>query len=135
MKRRSNGEGSFRKLPSGNWSGQIMVGYTPEGKRKIKTFTAPTKPEVRERMRRYMDDLGKEPESTSAIPFSEWADTWYEDMRTQVEESTYWNYAFTLKTLIIPRAVATLMITNQFQFSPNAITFRHFAAFYGCFWA
>lgn len=99
MKRRSNGEGSFRKLPSGNWSGQIMVGYTPEGKRKIKTFTAPTKPEVRDRMRRYMDDLGKEPETTSSIPFSEWADTWYEDMRTQVEESTYWNYAFTLKTL------------------------------------
>lgn len=99
MKRRSNGEGSFRKLPSGNWSGQIMVGYTPDGKRKIKTFTAPTKPEVREKMRQYLDGLVNDAKSSTAIPFSEWADTWYADMRTQVEASTYWNYSFTLKKL------------------------------------
>ena len=99
MKRRSNGEGSFRKLPSGNWSGQIMVGFTDEGKRKIKTFTAPTKSEVQQKIRNYLDSLAAEKDAKQGISFSEWADTWYADHRTQVEESTYWNYSFTLKTL------------------------------------
>ena len=99
MKRRSNGEGSFRKLPSGKWSGQIMVGYTPEGKRKIKTFTAPTKPEVREKIRQYMEELGNEVVTRTTVAFSQWADIWYADMRTQVEASTHWNYGFTLKKL------------------------------------
>ena len=99
MKRRSNGEGSYRKLPSGNWSGQIMVGFTDEGKRKIKTFTAPTKSEVQQKIRDYLDSLAAAKNRKKDVSFSEWADTWYEDYRTQVEESTYWNYGYTLNTL------------------------------------
>ena len=99
MKRRSNGEGSFRKLPSGNWSGQIMVGYTDEGKRMIKTFTAPTKGEVQRKIRDYLDGMEEAKRTKQDIPFSTWADTWYGSHRTQVEESTYWSYSFTLNTL------------------------------------
>ena len=99
MRKRSNGEGSFRKLPSGNWSGQIMVGYTPEGKRKIKTFTAPTKSEVQQKIREYLDGLVEEEKAKSRIPFSAWADKWYASHRSEVEESTYYNYSFTLKRL------------------------------------
>lgn len=99
MKKRSHGEGTFRKLPSGKWFGQIMVGYTPEGKRKIKSFTAPTKTEVQQKIRNYVESLASEEESKKNITFSEWADTWYADHRTQVEKSTYWNYSFTLKKL------------------------------------
>lgn len=99
MKRRSNGEGSYRKLPSGNWSGQIMVGFTDEGKRKIKTFTAPTKSEVQQKIRQFLEDQATASATAQNISFSDWADTWYADYRTEVEESTYWNYGFTLKTL------------------------------------
>ena len=99
MSRRSNGEGSYRKLPSGNWSGQIMVGYTPEGKRRIKTFTAPTKAEVQQKIRVYLENMKTEEEAQQHVSFSEWADIWYAGHRTQVEESTYWNYQFTLNTL------------------------------------
>lgn len=99
MKKRSNGEGSFRKLPSGNWAGQIMVGYTPEGKRNIKTFSAPTKSEVQQKIRKYLDRLDDEEKAKSIVPFSAWADKWYASHRTEVEESTYCNYAFTLKKL------------------------------------
>ena len=99
MKKRSNGEGSFRKLPSGNWSGQIMVGYTPEGKRKVKTFTAPTKSEVQQKIRQYIDGLNEEEKAKSRVTFSQWADKWYASHRSEVEESTYCNYGFTLKRL------------------------------------
>ena len=99
MKRRSNGEGSVRKLPSGNWSAQIMIGYTAEGKRKIKSFTASTKTEVQQKVRLYLVNLDAAQKAEATISFSHWADTWYADYRTQVEPSTYWNYGFTLKTL------------------------------------
>ena len=98
-KRRSNGEGSFRKLPSGSWSGQIMLGYTSDGKRRIKTFTAPTKSEVQQKLRQYVDEHGREKDAVPVVTFSAWADIWYADHRTQVEESTYWSYSFTLNTL------------------------------------
>ena len=99
MKRRSNGEGSFKKLPSGNWSGQIMLGYTEEGKRRIKTFTAPTKTEVQQKIRQYLADLEAEKLKARSYGFAEWADIWYADHKSEVEESTYWNYSFTLQTL------------------------------------
>lgn len=98
-KKRANHEGSYRRLPSGNWSGQIMIGYTSEGKRKIKSFTAPTKAEVQVKVREYVETHGADKDGDAVVSFSEWADTWYADHRTQVEESTYWSYSFTLNTL------------------------------------
>ena len=99
MKRRSNGEGSYRRLPSGNWSGQIMIGYTDEGKRKIKTFTAPTKTEVQQKIRQFLEEQAAAAAAAKNVSFSDWADIWYAGHKTQVEESTYWNYGFTLNTL------------------------------------
>ena len=99
MAKRSNGEGSYKKLPSGKWSAQLMVGYTDEGKRRIKTFTAPTKSEVKRKIEQYFEDLAVEKEQAKTLSFSEWADIWYADHKSEVEESTYWSYSFTLKTL------------------------------------
>lgn len=98
MRKRSNGEGSYRKLPSGNWSGQIMVGYTSEGKRRVKTFTAPTKSEVQQKIRRYLDEQNNKAANPD-VTFSQWADIWFANHRTEVESSTYSNYRFTLKKL------------------------------------
>lgn len=99
MAKRSNGEGSYKKLPSGKWSAQLMVGYTDEGKRRIKTFTAPTKSEVKRKIEQYFEDLAVEKEQAKTLSFSEWADIWYADHKSEVEKSTYWSYSFTLKTL------------------------------------
>ena len=97
MKKRSNKEGSFKKLPSGKWSYQVMVGYNAEGKRKIKTFTAPTKQEAKDKYQKYLVELEAGERKARSIGFSEWADTWYADHKSQVEASTYWSYSFTLK--------------------------------------
>ena len=99
--KRARGEGSVHRLPSGSWQSQIMDGYTDEGKRHIVSFTAPSRAEALSKLREYL--LNK-PESsdqdTPEIPlFAEYAQQWYEDYRTQVEESTYANYRYTLKLL------------------------------------
>jgi len=96
MKRHANGEGSFKKLPSGSWRVQIMVGYSDDGKKKTKSFTAPTKAEARQLLQAYLTQQHPHDET---VTFSEWANAWYADYRTEVAASTYWNYGFTLKTL------------------------------------
>lgn len=98
-KKRSNGEGSFTKMPSGNWRGQIMLGYDEDGKKIVKSFSAATKTEVQQKIRDYLFQREKEEEEKQTISFSEWAGQWYADYRTEVQESTYASYRFTMKIL------------------------------------
>ena len=51
--KRSNGEGSIRKTKSGSWRGEIMDGYTPDGKKNMIRFTAKTRAEVLDKIRTY----------------------------------------------------------------------------------
>lgn len=97
--RRGRGEGSFTKLKSGAWRGQLMDGYTPEGKRYVISFTAPTKGEVQRKIREYIaaKEAGEIVLRAKGKGFSYWADLWYADHKDQVQESTYSGYKFTLK--------------------------------------
>ena len=101
-KKKANGAGFVKRLPSGTWRGQIMDGYRPDGRKNIINFTAPTKGEVQSMIRNYWftrdDQPQPEPEEVKTS-FSEWADTWYADYKTQVQPSTYCNYQYTLKVL------------------------------------
>ena len=100
MKKRSNGGGSVRRLPSGTWRGQLMDGYQDNGKRRIVSFTANTKGELLDKMRDYQnkrDVLGTA--LTEKMPFDKWADDWYADYASEVQPSTYANYRYTLKIL------------------------------------
>lgn len=100
MNKRSNGEGCFRKLKSGTWRGQIMDGYRADGKRNIVSFTAPTKSEVQQKIRRYLADKAAGLTTLSrSMSFSVWAEQWYQDYVTQVQPSTYSSYRYTLKLL------------------------------------
>jgi len=101
MGRRSNGEGSIKKLPSGSWRGQLMDGYNVEGKRNMLSFTAPTKGEVQRQIREYLaaKEAGEVLLQTKGKSFAYWADLWYEDHKTQVQPSTYSGYKYTLKLL------------------------------------
>lgn len=99
-KKRSNGEGSIVRMPSGNWRGIIMDGYTKEGKRNMVSFTAPTKGEVQQKIRNYRaareNGMAAQSEDNK---FRVWADSWYEDHKTQIQPSTYSGYQYTLKLL------------------------------------
>lgn len=96
--KRAKGEGSVHRLPSGSWQSQIMDGYTDEGKRHIVSFTAPSRAEALSKLREYL--LNKEESAAPEVPlFEDYAQRWYEAYRSQVEESTYANYRYTLKLL------------------------------------
>ena len=100
MGRRSNKEGSYRKLKSGSWLGQLMDGYTPEGKKRIINVTAPTKAEAQQKLRQYLSDKENGILISKTMTFSAWAERWYEGYQGQVQPSTYSAYRFTLNSLI-----------------------------------
>lgn len=99
--RRSNREGSITKLPSGSWRVIIMDGYTKDGKRNMVSFTAPTRTAAVQKMRKYQyeRETGLIAAHSKDNQFSTWADSWYEDHKTQVQPSTYSGYLYTLNLL------------------------------------
>ena len=98
-RKRSNGEGSLHKRSNGLWEWQIMVGYQPDGKRKMKSFYGRTQKEVKEKAAKYLEDLRAAPQIGKEMCFSDWADVWYESMKGQVAEQTYESYQYTLNIL------------------------------------
>ena len=56
-KRRANGEGNIRKRKDGRWEGRYTAGYDPEsGKRLIKNVLGKTQAEVKEKLKRALED-------------------------------------------------------------------------------
>lgn len=99
--KRSNGEGSVKKIKNGHWRGQIMDGYKDDGKRNIISFSGSSKSEVLDKMRNYWNkkEENQVKELNQSMSFGEWADIWYEDYRSQVQASTYDTYQYTLRLL------------------------------------
>ncbi len=99
-RKRSNGEGSVRRLKSGTWRGQLMDGYKSDGRKNIVSFTGSTKGEVLDQMREYRNKQERMDVSASRVlTFNDWSDTWYKDMESQVQPSTYSSYRYTLTKL------------------------------------
>ena len=97
--KRSNGEGSIRKTKSGSWRGEVMDGYTPDGKKNMIRFTAKTRAEVLDKIRTYRASMDACIRIDKKMRFSDWADTWYGDYKSEVQPSTYSSYQYTLKAL------------------------------------
>lgn len=98
-KKRSNGEGSVRRRGNG-WCGELMDGYTSDGKRKMVYFSGSTKSQVLQKMKDYRRLSAQEHiHLDTTMLFADWADMWFEDYRSQVQSSTYSSYQYTLKHL------------------------------------
>ena len=96
-KRRASGEGSIRKRSDGRWEGRYVAGHTEEGKPIRKSVLGKTQAEVREKMKKAIEesksiDIAKAEEYTVAS----WATMWYElYSKPNIRESTqerYWNH-------------------------------------------
>ena len=98
-RKRSHGEGSLRKLKSGNWHGEIMDGRDENGKKIIVSFSAKTKAEVLDLIRDYQNKKDAHVRINKKKTLSEWGDLWYEDYQSQVQASTYCGYQYTLKLI------------------------------------
>lgn len=95
-KKRSAGEGNVRKRENGTWRGEIMDGYTPEGKRNVVRFSGNTKGEVLDKIREYRNGQAAGLSINKNMTLGEWGDTWYADYQSQVQASTYSGYRYTL---------------------------------------
>lgn len=99
MKRKGNGEGTVWKTKSGTWRGQMMVGYTEEGKKRVINVSAPTKAEVLDKLREYQNQRDANIHLDKALSFGTWATMWIEDYKTQIGASTLSGYKYTLRLL------------------------------------
>ena len=99
MGKRSNGEGNIRRLSNGSWRGELMDGYTDEGKRNIIRFSGKSRKEVQEKLRAYQRQLDENVHINKNLSFSSWAEMWYADHQSQVMPSTYAGYKYTLVLL------------------------------------
>lgn len=99
-----NGEGRIRRNASGTYTAEIMVGWKyVKGKRKrdMRQKTFDTRPEAV----KWCKGAKDEPAAHDAkMQLKDWADQWYSIFRAEVdkrkiEESTYANYAHTLKLI------------------------------------
>ncbi len=98
-KRRSFGEGTIRRMKSGNWRGELMDGYKDDGKVNKVYFSGATKAEVREKIRKHIELKSMNVTLDNTLTFEQWADTWYADHRSQVQPSTFSSYKYTLNII------------------------------------
>ena len=98
-KRRSNGEGTIKKLPNGKWQIQFMDGYKPDGTRRFKSFSAPKLDEVKRLKREYEQRKAAGVLAAMDYSFSEWADFWFEHHKNMISATTQEGYTYTLRNL------------------------------------
>lgn len=98
-KKRSNGDGTVRKLESGNWQIQIMDGYHPDGTRKYKSFSAPRLEQAKKMKLEYERKKAAGVKMSEDYTFEEWADVWYDHHKNRVTPTTQENYRYTLRNL------------------------------------
>ncbi len=84
------------KLKNGTWRGQLMDGYTEEGKKNIVCLSGSTKGEVLDKMRQYREQMAQHVRPNREMTVADWGEQWYREYESQVQPSTYAGYRYTL---------------------------------------
>ena len=98
-RKRANGEGTLSQKKNGTWQCQIMVGYKPDGKRDIRTFTGKTQKEAKTKRDEFLRKRAAGVLVGEDMRFNEWADLWFEHHKENVKPTTAEGYRYTLKIL------------------------------------
>lgn len=79
-KRRANGEGNIRKRKDGRWEGRYTAAYDPEtGKRITKNVLGKTQAEVKEKLKKAMEEVqGLDIVRSDDYTVEGWVRTWFE---------------------------------------------------------
>lgn len=83
-KKRANGEGNIRKRKDGRWEGRYTAGYDPQtGKRIIKNVLGKTQGEVKEKLKKALEETNGLDVSRAADEYTvaSWLRTWYGTLR------------------------------------------------------
>jgi len=104
-KRRANGEGSIRKRKDGRWEGRYTAAYDPEtGKRVVKNVLGKTQAEVREKLKKAIEESGTlDILRSDEYTVASWAQTWFElYAEPNIRESTADYYKRYIDRHIVP---------------------------------
>lgn len=103
-KRKNNGDGTVFEC-SGRWYAAIQIGKTPEGKTKLKRFSAKTEREVKKKLREFKQQQGrftKSPNSNKTT-VKDYFEHWLYDYKiNQLKEQSFDRLELTVKAHIIP---------------------------------
>ena len=94
-KRRANGEGSIRKRSDGRWEGRYTAGHDPEtGKQIFKNVLGKTQAEVKEKLKRAMEEAQKvDITRTGKYTVETWMEEWFENVcKLKVRPSFHQTY-------------------------------------------
>ena len=91
-----------KKRTDGRYSKQILVGYKPDGKRKMKTIYGKTIKEVEIKERELRDNMEAGINVVDTITVSEWADIWLKTFKSNIAHNTYTRYEGIIKKQITP---------------------------------
>ena len=106
-KKRANGEGNIRKRKDGRWEGRYTAGYDPKtGKRLIKNVLGKTQAEVKEKLKRALEETNGLDVSRAADEYTvaSWLRTWYElYAKPNVRTATANRYQLIIEQYTVPR--------------------------------
>ena len=104
-KKRANGEGNIRKRKDGRWEGRFTAGHDPStGKQVIKSVLGKTQAEVKEKLKKAMDDAQKVDFTKSGkYTVGLWMDEWFENVaKIKVRASSHQTYKGYIENHIKP---------------------------------
>lgn len=106
-KKRANGEGNIRKRKDGRWEGRYTAGYDPKtGKRIIKNVLGKTQAEVKEKLKKALEECQGLDVSKAADEYTvaTWLRTWYElYAKPNIRTATANRYELIIERYTIPR--------------------------------
>ena len=104
-KKRANGEGNIRKRKDGRWEGRFTAGHDPAtGKQIIKSVLGKTQAEVKEKLKKAMEDSTKvDFTKNGKYTVGTWLDEWFENVaKIKVRASSHQTYKGYIENHIKP---------------------------------
>lgn len=99
MGKRGNGEGCWKRRSDGRKELSFMIGYHPDGRRKIKSFYGRTNREAMEKAEKWRQDQNSGLNLDHDYTLAEWGDIWFEGHRVNITPTTQESYKYTLALL------------------------------------
>lgn len=101
--KRGNGQGSVRRLPSGNWQWTITLDTDASGKQIRRSGTEKTKGEAEKAKAQAIADHTRGGlAAPNRVTLGEWLDRWLASRESQVKPKTYSSYARSVRLYIKP---------------------------------
>ena len=101
----------MKRRTDGRYCKQVLVGYKPDGTRKMKTVYGKTIKEVEYKMNEIRRQIELGVNVSEKLTVAQWADIWLKTFKTDVANNTYERYAGIIRNQINP-VLGDLLLTN-----------------------